>query len=181
MDNSVPIDPAEVTVLVREERNQCPRILQFFHDVGLDFWYPCLRLTLFTTVRVSLAFPDGRTLASPSILHRCNDGRNQCPRIRRGGDESTIVASFFLALLPPTSSVTQKETLSLTQEQTLLKCSSLLKYVYFLFQESCLEPLNSNIISYLAIFSTKTKLFIFVWNGVISTKIQVHILQEYHQ
>ena len=77
--------------------------------------------------------------------------------------------------------VTQKETLSLTQEQTLLKCSSLLKYVYFLFQESCLEPLNSNIISYLAIFSTKTKLFIFVWNGVISTKIQVHILQEYHQ
>ena len=60
-----------------------------------------LFIPLFTTVRVSLAFPDGRTLAFPSILHRRNDGRNQCPRIRRGGDESTIVASFFLALLAP--------------------------------------------------------------------------------
>ena len=97
--------------------------------------------TPFVHSGVSLAFPDGRTLASQSILHRRNDGRNQCPRIRRGGDESTIVASFFLALLAPDQlrkPVTQRETLSLTQEQTLLKCSSLLKYVYFLTFPACL-------------------------------------------
>ena len=110
-----------------------------FYIPPLSTVYLRLPLLLFTTVRVSLAFPDGRTLAFPSILHRRNDGRNQCPRIRRGGDESTIVASFFLALLAPDQlrkPVTQRETLSLTQEQTLLKCSSLLKYVYFLFQDA---------------------------------------------
>ena len=34
----------KVTLLVREEWNQCPRILQFSHNVELDFWNPYLPL-----------------------------------------------------------------------------------------------------------------------------------------